>query len=344
MSTSTRALLQVTSLKKHYSVFRFAGLGGKVGDVKAVDGVTFTVRAGEIFGLVGESGSGKTTVGKLILNLETPTEGTVSIDGVDVRRARGSDKKRAVRSVQAVFQDPYSSLSPRMRIRDIVSEPLRMTRILPKREIAPRVTEVLQQVGLPEDAGNRFPHEFSGGQRQRVAVARAIASQPRLIVLDEPVSALDVSIRAQILNLLRALQNDLGLSYLLIAHDLAVVERMADTIGVMYLGRIVEQALASEIFEQPLHPYTQALLVAVPVPDPARRRRDFKAASGEIASALHPPSGCHFHPRCPFATEICETDVPAMRELAPEHLVACHHAEQFLTNGPVDVSTDTANP
>ena len=337
---SKPALLEVTDVKKHYAVYRFAGLGGKVGDVKAVDGVTFSVGEGETYGLVGESGSGKTTVGKLILNLEPLTDGTISVEGIELSRARGGDKRRAARAVQAVFQDPYSSLSPRMRIRDIVGEPLRVGRVRDKGGIAPRIAEVLQQVGLPDDAANRFPHEFSGGQRQRVAVARALASQPRLIVLDEPVSALDVSIRAQILNLLRALQNDLGLSYLLIAHDLAVVERMADTIGVMYLGRIVEQAPASEIFTNPLHPYTQALLVAVPIPDPARRRREFKAASGEIASALQPPSGCHFHPRCPFATEVCETDIPPMRELAPNHLVACHHAEQFLVDVAVDDSTD----
>lgn len=330
-------LVEVLDAKKYYPVLRFGGLGGKIGDVKAVDGVSFSVGQGETFGLVGESGSGKTTMAKLLLRLEPLTGGEIRFEGLNLARLPSDKRNRVQTAIQAVFQDPYSSLSPRMRVRDIVSEPIVVNGLLPRRQTAGRVAAVLDMVGLPPGSEGRFPHEFSGGQRQRIAVARALAINPRLIVLDEPVSALDVSIRAQILNLLKDLQNQLGLTYLLIVHDLAVVEHMADRIGVMYLGKLVEQAASEELYRQPLHPYTQALLAAAPEPDPTRRR-EFTALTGEIASALNPPLGCRFHPRCPYATDRCSTEEPHLREIVPGHAVACHHAERWFA--PADEVTD----
>ena len=320
-------ILELVGLRKY---FRQEGLASaflrkRRPPVRAVDGVSFRVFEGQNFGLVGESGSGKTTIGKTILRLERPTAGRVLFEGADVHALRGGALKEFRRATHVVFQDPNSSLSPRMRVRDIVGEPLAVhgMRGTPLRE---RVSEVLQLVGLSPDAARRYPHEFSGGQRQRIAVARAIAASPRLIVLDEPVSALDVSIRAQILNLLKDLQDRLGLTYLMIAHDLAVVYQACDVTGVMYLGTLVEQAPSEALYKTPLHPYTRILLSAIPMPDPGRRRRERLPLVGEIPSPAAPPPGCRFHPRCPIAVERCAVDEPVWRELEPGHWVACHLA------------------
>jgi oligopeptide/dipeptide ABC transporter ATP-binding protein len=316
-------LLQVRELKKFFPVTAGLLFSQVRGWVKAVDGVSFGIRRGETFGLVGESGCGKTTTARTILLLEQPTAGSLSFLDRDITALRGQALKAHRASVQAVFQDPYSSLDPRKRVGSIVAEPLTVNRALPRRAIPLRVTELLQQVGLAPMSARLYPHEFSGGQRQRIAIARAMALNPSLIVLDEPVSALDVSIRAQIMNLLKVLQEQLGLTYLLIAHHLATVRYMSTTVGVMYLGRIVETAGAEELFARPLHPYTQALVSAALPAHPDVQREEI-ILSGEVPSPLHVPSGCRFHPRCPRAMPSCSEVDPVLREVASGHQVACH--------------------
>ncbi|MDA1003385.1 MAG: ABC transporter ATP-binding protein [Chloroflexi bacterium] len=323
-ATDGAPILELVNLKKYFQQEGLASafLRRKRPPVRAVDGVSFRVTAGQNFGLVGESGSGKTTIGKTILRLEQPTDGSVLFEGADVHRLRGGALKEFRRATHVVFQDPNSSLSPRMRVRDIVGEPLSVQGVRGA-ALRERVAEVLQLVGLSPDAARRYPHEFSGGQRQRIAVARAVAADPKLIVLDEPVSALDVSIRAQILNLLRDLQDRLNLTYLMIAHDLAVVYQACDTIGVMYLGKLAEQAPSEALYREPLHPYTRILLSAIPRPDPTQRHERLPL-TGEIPSPSAPPPGCRFHPRCPIAVERCAVDEPEWREVEPDHWVACH--------------------
>ena len=319
-------LLQVEGLVKH---FRASGnwLRGGREPIQAVDGVNFQIAEGETFALVGESGCGKTTVAKMILLLEQPTSGTIRFRGDDIVGLRGSSLKEYKRLVQAVFQDPYSSLNPRMQVMDIIGEPLQVHEGLRGRNLALRVGELLDNVGLSPVTGTFFPHQFSGGQRQRIAIARALALHPRLIVLDEPVSGLDVSIRAQILNLLVDLQRDLGLSYLLISHDLAIVEHMSHRVGVMYVGKMVELAAKDDLYRNTLHPYSRALLASVPQPNPDIPMGE--TVSGEVASPINPPSGCRFHPRCPIYLEtgMCREVEPAWREIEQDHLTACHKVE-----------------
>jgi oligopeptide/dipeptide ABC transporter ATP-binding protein len=318
---SPRPLLHADGLVKHFPLRR--ELFQRVpGVVRAVDGVSFTIEASRTLGVVGESGCGKSTTAKLILKLEEPTAGTIRLDGRDLAGLAGEGLRRYRRSVQAVFQDPYASLSPRMRVRTIIAEPLITHERLPGAEVAWRVATLLDMVGLPARAADLFPHEFSGGQRQRIAIARALALSPKLVVLDEPVSALDVSIRAQILNLLRDLQVELGLAYLFIAHDLAAVAHMSHTIAVMYLGRIVEIGDAKAVASAPRHPYTQALFAAALPSHPDETREEIPLA-GEVPSPIAPPAGCHFHPRCPHAMDRCRTVAPALREVEGRR-VSCH--------------------
>ena len=315
-------LLSVKDLVKHFPV-RKGLLQRTVGRVHAVDGISFDIGSGETLGLVGESGCGKSTAGKAILKLIEPTAGEIRINGVRIDGLSHHQMRPYRRQLQVVFQDPYSSLNPRLRVRDIIAEPLVNYGVSGGRELEDRVTDLALKVGLREDALDRFPHEFSGGQRQRIGIARALALNPRLIVCDEPVSALDVSVQAQVINLLGNLQQEFGLSYLFVAHDLAVVEHISHRIAVMYLGRIVEIAEKAALFSRPQHPYTEALLSAVPVPNPevARKRIILK---GDVPSPINPPSGCRFHTRCPYAFERCSKEEPAMREILPGHHVACH--------------------
>jgi len=314
-------VLEAAGLSKHFAAKR--GLfGGNKGVVRAVDGISFTIARGQTLGIVGESGCGKTTTAKLVLGLEEPTGGSILFDGRDLKELDAAGRRYYRKSVQAVFQDPYASLNPRMRISDIIAEPLVQNEQLPAAAVRERVSSLLDMVGLPGRAASLFPHEFSGGQRQRIAIARALALSPRLIVLDEPVSALDVSIRAQILNLLRDLQARLGLSYLFIAHDLAAVAHMSHTIAVMYLGMIVETGEARALARAPKHPYTEALFSAALPSHPDERREEI-ILPGEVPSPLNPPSGCRFHPRCPHAMARCAAEEPVLRDVE-ERIVACH--------------------
>ena len=318
-------ILEVRNLKKYFPITAGFILQRRVADIKAVDDVSFFVKRGETLGLVGESGSGKTTVGRSILQLEKPTAGEVVFEGTDITRV-GRDQLRTIRRrMQIIFQDPYSSLNPRMKVLDIVGEALTIHRLVKnKREYRLRVGELLQQVGLNPDMANRYPHEFSGGQRQRIGVARALAVEPEFIVADEPVSALDVSIQAQLINLLKDLQQELGLSYLMIAHDLAIVRHVSDRIAVMYLGKLMEVASWTNLYENALHPYTKALLSAVPIPDPdLELERDRIILQGGIPSPANPPSGCVFHTRCPIAIDECKLTVPELREIGQGHWAAC---------------------
>jgi oligopeptide/dipeptide ABC transporter ATP-binding protein len=314
------AMLEAAALSKHFRARR--GLFGGRGLVRAVDGVSFAIEGGRTLGVVGESGCGKTTTAKLVLGLEEPTEGGIRFEGCDLNALDAAGRRHYRKSVQAVFQDPYASLNPRMRVGAIIAEPLVTNETLTATETRRRVLRLLDLVALPARSADLFPHEFSGGQRQRIAIARALALSPKLVVLDEPVSALDVSIRAQILNLLRDLQGQLGLSYLFIAHDLAAVAHMSHTIVVMYLGKIVESGAAEALVRAPKHPYTQALFSAALPSSPEERREEIVLA-GEVPSPLRPPSGCRFHPRCQSAMERCKRDVPVLEEIEGRR-VACH--------------------
>jgi oligopeptide transport system ATP-binding protein len=321
-------LVEVSNLKKHFPIRRGILIQRQVGAVKAVDGVSFFIDRGETLGLVGESGCGKTTVGRTMLGLYPATEGEVSIDGLDVILAKGKDWMPIRRRAQMIFQDPFASLNPRWTVNAIVSEPLRVHKLVAGRKAqAGRVAEILELVGLSERHVNRFPHEFSGGQRQRVGIARALASDPRFIVCDEPISALDVSIQAQVVNLLEELQEQLDLTYLFIAHDLSMVRHICNRVAVMYLGVFVELAERDELYENPQHPYTQALLSAVPIPHPrTARQRQRIVLEGDVPSPIDPPSGCRFHTRCPIAAEVCSQERPMWRDLGGDHFIACHLA------------------
>jgi len=322
----SESLLEVKDLRKHFRVS--GGIGRASGTVRAVDGVSFSIRRGETLGLVGESGCGKTTTGRCVLLLERPTSGHIVFEGVDLAGLTDEALRKTRRRMQVIFQDPYSSLNPRMTIGQIIAEPLKVHGIVPDEAgRTARVRELLEQVGLAPQHAQRYPHQLSGGQRQRVGVARALAMEPSLIVCDEPVSALDVSIQAQIVNLLEDLQKRLGLTYLFIAHDLSVVRHISDRVIVMYLGKIVEVADRTSLYEDPVHPYTRALLSAVPIPDPKlEARRERTVLRGEVPSPLNPPSGCVFHPRCPIAEARCSAEVPVLREIRPGHWGACHLA------------------
>lgn len=315
-------LLVVRGLKQYYPVK--GGLGKEPSYVKAVDNIDFEVRRGEVFGIVGESGCGKSTLGKSICKLIEPTEGSIVLDGEEISKYTPKQMRPIRKKVQMVFQDPYASLNPRMSVRDIVAEPLIIHGLTKTREETDKkVVELLRRVGLDDYHANRYPHEFSGGQRQRVGIARALAVQPQLIIADEPVSALDVSIQSQVLNLMNQLKRDMNLTYIFVAHDLSVVEHISDRVGVMYLGNFVEEGDKYSLYQNPLHPYTQALLSAVPIPDP-KAKKERIILEGNIPSALNPPTGCKFHTRCPKCMERCKTEAPQKYQVGDDHFVYCH--------------------
>jgi oligopeptide transport system ATP-binding protein len=327
---SSDILLRVENLKMHFPILRGV-FQRQVGSIKAVDGISFDIVRGETLGLVGESGCGKSTTGRTILQLYRPTAGSVFLDGDDLSKLHGGALRHRRRKMQMIFQDPYASLNPRMTIGEIVSEPLEVHNIYRGREKSDRVAYLLQVVGLNPLYAGRYPHEFSGGQRQRVGIARALALDPSFIVCDEPISALDVSIQAQVVNLLEDIQKKMGLTYLFIAHDLSMVRHISNRVAVMYLGKLMELADRAEVYIDPLHPYTQALLSAIPIPDPVlEEQRKRVILTGDVPSPANPPSGCVFHTRCQFAESICSEKEPAWREAHAGHWVACHFAERFL--------------
>ena len=315
-------LLRVTNLKKYFPVTKGI-LKKEVASVKAVDGVSFVIHKGETFGLVGESGCGKTTVGKLILRLLEATDGEIIYDGTDLRKLNKSELREMRKEIQIVFQDPYGSLNPRMTVHEIIAEPIRKHKLASGEEVTKRVIDLLNRVGLSEREMRKYPHEFSGGQRKRICIARALAVNPRLIVCDEPVSALDVSVQSQILNLLKDLQRDLGVAYLFVAHGMPVVRHMSDRVGVMYLGQLVEVAECEELFSNQLHPYSKALISAIPVADPDHKPERI-VLEGDVPNPINLNPGCRFYSRCPSACERCKNDPPQLREVRPGHFVACH--------------------
>ena len=323
--TSTKVLLRVENLVKHFPIKKGVLIQKQVGAVRAVDGVSFNIFEGETLGLVGESGCGKSNTGRAILQLHRPTSGSVFYGDKDLVALKGEELRHMRRKMQMIFQDPYASLNPRMTVGEIVGEPMVIHETHKGKEVQDRVEHLLKLVGLNAAFANRYPHEFSGGQRQRIGVARALALEPSLIVCDEPISALDVSVQAQVVNLLEDLQEQLGLTYLFIAHDLSMVRHISDRVAVMYLGVIAELTTRDELYNNPLHPYTQALLSAVPIPDPlAEEKRQRIILQGDVPSPINPPSGCHFRTRCPLATTICAEAKPEFREVSPGHFVACH--------------------
>ena len=316
-------MVEVSNLKMYFPITRGL-LRRHVGDIKAVDGISFIIKNKETLGLVGESGCGKTTTGRCILRLYQPTSGTITFNGTDISHMREKNLKPLRRHMGTIFQDPFSSLNPRQTAGSIISDPLKVHHLANKKEMDERTAELFKMVGLDPRMTDRVPHEFSGGQRQRIGVARALACQPSLVICDEPISALDVSIQAQIINLLEELQENLGLTYLFIAHDLAVVQHISDRVAVMYLGRIMELTTSEELYENPLHPYTKALLSAIPIPDPkAEKTRQRIVLKGEVPSPANPPPGCHFHPRCELATGDCSVEIPPLRDIGGGHYVAC---------------------
>jgi peptide/nickel transport system ATP-binding protein len=342
MAESRRILLTVKNLKKHFPITK-GFFNKEVGSVRAVDDVSFDVYDGECLGLVGESGSGKTTVGRCILRAINPTDGAIefrlSDELVDVAKVDSAQLKQLRRHMQMIFQDPYASLNPRMTVFDIVGEPLLVNGMKDRSEREQHVRELMSQVGLNPAHLRRYPHAFSGGQRQRIGIARGLALHPQLIVADEPVSALDVSVQAQILNLLQRLQSELGLTYIFIAHDLSVVRHISDRVAVMYVGKIVELCEVEPLFDRPLHPYTEALLAAVPLPDPTLRSGDAEL-EGEVADPSNPPPGCSFHPRCPYAEARCSSEIPQLREVTPGRWVSCHRAEELQLGNAAPTPTD----
>ncbi|MGC4995098.1 ABC transporter ATP-binding protein [Streptomyces sp. DT195] len=342
-SADGEILLKVSGLKKHFPIKKGL-LQRQVGAVHAVDGIDFEVRAGETLGVVGESGCGKSTMGRLITRLDEPTAGTIEFEGRDITHLGVSGMRPMRRDVQMIFQDPYSSLNPRHTIGTIIGAPFRLQGVEPEGGIKKEVQRLLSVVGLNPEHYNRYPHEFSGGQRQRIGIARALALKPKLVVADEPVSALDVSIQAQVVNLMDDLQEELGLTYVIIAHDLSVVRHVSDRIAVMYLGKMVEIADRTSLYAAPMHPYTKALMSAVPIPDPRRRgaKSDRILLRGDVPSPISPPSGCRFHTRCWKATQICKTTEPQLLELRPGQRVACHHPENFADQAPQDTVLLTA--
>ena len=318
-------LIEVKDLVMHFPLTKGIIFQRQVGAVQAVDGVSFTVKKGETLGMVGESGCGKSTTGRALLQLYKPTSGQVNFHGQDLTKLGSNEMRKMRRHLQMIFQDPYASLNPRMTVGNIIAEPMQIHNLVPKNERNERVQELLETVGLNPYFANRYPHEFSGGQRQRIGVARALAANPEFIVADEPVSALDVSIQAQIVNLMEDLQQQFGLTYLFIAHDLSVIRHISDRVAVMYLGKVVELATRDDLYENPLHPYTKALLSAVPIPDPVvEKKRERIILTGDVPSPINPPSGCHFHTRCPYAMEVCRHIDPIFADQGNGHHVACH--------------------
>lgn len=331
MTANATTLVQVHNLTKYFPIYKGLFIQRHVGDIKAVDSVSFDIYKGETLGLVGETGSGKTTVGRTLMRLYEPTSGQVIFDGADVFQLNEREMHKIRLRVQMIFQDPYASLNPRMTVGSIVAAPLEVHKVVTGAAKRDRVDDLLRMVGLNPEFVNRYPHEFSGGQRQRIGIARALAANPDLIICDEPISSLDVSIQAQVVNLLEDLQQQLGLTYLFIAHDLSMVRHISDRMAVMYLGKIVELADRDEIYLRPLHPYTQALISAVPVPDPeVAEQRQRVILQGDIPSPANPPKGCNFNTRCPFAEELCRQEDPEYVEVQPGHWAACHFVERFI--------------